>query len=99
VDQRTESPVERQRVLREIGFELGGRFPLHHRPEPGKDAQYMYLDLYHGKSPGAGVLKSLDEKDAGYVISASKSTWRKVIEGKLDPIQGMMTKQLKLMAI
>jgi putative sterol carrier protein len=65
-------------------------------PEAGRDAQYMYLDLYHGKSPGAGVLNSLDEKDAGYVISASKSTWRKVIEGKLDPIQGMMTKQLKL---
>jgi putative sterol carrier protein len=64
--------------------------------EPGKDAQYMYLDLYHGKSPGAGVLKSLDEKDAEYVISANKATWQKVIKGKLDPIQGMMTKQLKL---
>jgi putative sterol carrier protein len=65
-------------------------------PEPGREAQYMYLDLYHGKSPAAGILNSLDEKDAAYVISATRPTWRKVIEGKLDPIQGMMTKQLKL---
>jgi putative sterol carrier protein len=65
-------------------------------PEPGQESQYMYLDLYHGKSPGAGVLNSLEEKKAEYVISANRTTWRKVIEGKLDPIQGMMTKQLKL---
>jgi len=64
--------------------------------EPGKVPVYMYLNLYHGKSPDAGILKSLDEKKAEYVISASGTTWRKVVEGKLDPIQGMMTKQLKL---
>jgi putative sterol carrier protein len=65
-------------------------------PIPGNEPQYMYLDLYHGKSPAAGELEKLEEKKAAYVISASAVTWRKVIEGKLDPIQGMMTRQLKL---
>jgi putative sterol carrier protein len=60
------------------------------------ETTYLFLGLYHGKSSGAQELESLDEKPADYVIRAPYSTWRKVIEGKIDPIQGMMTKQLKL---
>ncbi|NPV87207.1 MAG: sterol carrier protein [Anaerolineae bacterium] len=57
---------------------------------------YLYLDLFHGKSPSAGILNSVDEKPAKYTLAAPFSAWRKVIEGKLDPIQGMMTRKLKL---
>jgi putative sterol carrier protein len=60
------------------------------------DTAYLFLQLFHGKSPGAGVVQSLEEKSAPYTISAPFSSWRKVIEGKLDPIQGMMTRKLKL---
>ncbi|HOT92489.1 MAG TPA: SCP2 sterol-binding domain-containing protein [Anaerolineae bacterium] len=60
------------------------------------ETAYLYLGLYHGKSPDAMQIGSVDEKEAGYVISAPFSSWRKVIEGKLDPIQGMMTRRLKL---
>ena len=73
-----------------------GDFVFVMEPEPGQQPVYMFLGLYHGKSTGAGVLNSIDEKKAEYVISAKGPTWRKVVEGKLDPIQGMMTKQLKL---
>ncbi len=65
-------------------------------PTPESEASYLYLDLYHGKSPSAGALADMDQKNAAYIISAPAATWRKVIEGKLDPIQGMMTRQLKL---
>lgn len=57
---------------------------------------HLYLDLHHGQSPSARQLSGSDEKQAAYVLSAPFSTWRKVIEGKLDPIQGMMTRKLKL---
>jgi putative sterol carrier protein len=57
---------------------------------------YLFLGLYHGKSPEAMLVSSLEEKPAGYVIRATFGTWRKVVEGKIDPIQGMMTRQLKL---
>jgi putative sterol carrier protein len=60
------------------------------------ETAYLYLGLYHGKSPGAMQVSSVDEKEAGYVIRAPFGTWRKVIEGKLDPIQGLMTRRLKL---
>ena len=57
---------------------------------------YLFLGLLHGKSPDAMALSGEDERDAEFVIRAPFSTWRQVIEGKLDPIQGMMTRRLKL---
>jgi putative sterol carrier protein len=57
---------------------------------------YLLLELYHGKSPGAGLVDSDNLPVTEYLIKAPYSTWRKVIDGKLDPIQGMMTGQLKL---
>lgn len=57
---------------------------------------YLFLGLFHGKSPDAGVLAALDEKPAEFIISAPFGGWRPVIEGKLDPIQAMMTRKLKL---
>lgn len=57
---------------------------------------YLFLALYHGKSPGAAALASEKERETEFCIRAPFSTWRRVIEGKLDPIQGMMTRQLKV---
>jgi len=57
---------------------------------------YLYLSLYHGKSPEAGELSSVDERKTEFVLRAPYTNWRKVIEGKLDPIQGMMTNKLKV---
>ncbi len=60
------------------------------------ETTYLFLGLHHGKSPEAAEIADPSEKEAEYVISADYSTWRKVIEGQLDPIQGMMTRRLKL---
>ncbi len=60
------------------------------------ETAYLYLDLYHGKSPSARKLASLEEQPTVYIIAGPFCTWRKVIEGRLDPIQGMMTGKLKL---
>jgi putative sterol carrier protein len=60
------------------------------------DTAYLYLGLHHGKSTGAALLESADERETEFVIRAPYGNWRRVIEGELDPIQGMMMKQLKL---
>jgi len=57
---------------------------------------YLFLSLHHGKSPDAAMLANQDDREAEFVIRAPFSTWRKVIEGTLEPIQGMMTRKLKL---
>ena len=60
------------------------------------DTAYLHLQLYHGSSAGAAMLGADELPETEYTINAPYSTWRKVVEGKLDPIQGMMTGQLKL---
>ncbi|MGD1995341.1 MAG: SCP2 sterol-binding domain-containing protein [Anaerolineae bacterium] len=74
-----------------------GDFTFIIEPDDAYDqTAYLFLALYHGKSPDAAMLDSKEEREAEFVIRAPFSTWREVIEGKLDPIQGMMTGKLKL---
>ena len=42
------------------------------------------------------MMASESEREAQYFMRGSYSTWRKVIEGKLDPIQGLMMRKFKL---
>ena len=60
------------------------------------ETAYLFLGLFHGKSPNAAALTDEGEQEAEFVIRAPFGIWRQVIEGKLDPIQGMMTRKLKL---
>ncbi len=60
------------------------------------DTAYLFLGLSHGKSPNAALVASKDELPSEFAISAPFRTWRRVIEGKLGPIQGLMMRQLKL---
>ena len=61
-----------------------------------QEEAYLFLGLNHGKSTGAALLSSLDERPAEYKITAPYGVWRQVIDGELDPIQGMMMRKLKL---
>jgi putative sterol carrier protein len=60
------------------------------------DTAYLFLGLYHGKSPDAALISTKDERETEFAISAPFATWRQVIQGKLDPIQGMMMGKLRL---
>jgi len=70
--------------------------------EPGGEIEeqgIFYIDLWHGKCRGARLIgdeAAGKEEQPVFRMSASLSSWRKVIEKKLDPIQGLMTRQLKL---
>jgi putative sterol carrier protein len=56
----------------------------------------FFIGLYHGKCKDAAMIASQDAREAQYHMSGSFSTWRRVIEGRLDPIQGLMTRKFKL---
>lgn len=56
----------------------------------------VYLDLWHGECRSAEYLEDPTVRSAEFVISASLEKWQKVLAGKLDPVQGMMTRQIKL---
>lgn len=59
-------------------------------------SNYSYIDLQHGKASNARELKSLAEQKALFTMSAPFSTWRKVIEGRLDPLQAMFSGKIKV---
>src|SRR5512140_3395130 len=53
------------------------------------DTSYYYINLQHGKASDARELTSLDEQKALFISSAPFGTWRRVLEGRMDPIQAM----------
>jgi putative sterol carrier protein len=57
----------------------------------------MVLYVHQGECRGARYVEGVrDPEDAAFVIVASYACWKDVIEGKLDPIKGMMEGKLKL---
>jgi putative sterol carrier protein len=55
----------------------------------------LYMDLFHGKCRDAYALVKSD-KPSAFRLSGPVGTWKKVMTKKLDPMQAMMTGQLKL---
>ncbi len=67
--------------------------------EPGgpvSEPVTLYMDLWHGNCRSAKLVTDPSEMTPAFVMSASYDTWVKVIQAKLDPIQGLMTRRLKL---
>lgn len=56
----------------------------------------IYLDLWHGKCRMAEYLAEPTIKQPEFIITASMEKWKKVLDGKLDPVQGMVTRQIHL---
>jgi putative sterol carrier protein len=56
----------------------------------------LYMDLWHGKCRLAKGITDPSGMNPAFVMSANYDTWVKVIKAELDPIQGLMTRKLKL---
>jgi putative sterol carrier protein len=56
----------------------------------------LYMDLWHGKCRDAYMIKNGEDIQAAFTITAPVANWKKVMTKKLDPIQSMMTGQLRL---
>ena len=62
-----------------------------------KDDAYIYLDLYHGKCREARFSKSLTElPKSEFKYIGSYGNWRRLIDGEIDPIKGILTGKFKL---
>lgn len=56
----------------------------------------LYLDLWHGKCREAYPLGEGDTIDAKYVLVAPYGNFVQVLDGKIDAIQAMITRKLKV---
>lgn len=59
-----------------------------------KERRIYYLDLWHGKCRGVAELKDVSEKKAAFVLKATYENIKRIVTGKLDPMQAMMTRKL-----
>lgn len=57
---------------------------------------YLYMDLWHGVCRSARELTDENEVNAEFQLAAPLATWKRVIEGQLDPIRALTGRQLKL---
>jgi putative sterol carrier protein len=89
--------VNKSEAYRKSAAKWEGDFYFVAEPGPGvPEPVLLYIDLWHGEARSACAVAGESEKNPEFVIRAPISTWRRVIEKKLDPIQGMITGQLKL---
>lgn len=89
--------VNKSEAYRKSAEKWEGDFYFIAEPGPGvPERVLLYIDLWHGEARSAFAVATEDEKSPEFIIRAPVSTWRRVIEKKLDPIQGMITGQLKL---
>ena len=57
----------------------------------------MYLDLYHGECRRALFADTSDQvPKAAYAYKGPYSNWRRLIEGQIDPIQGLLSGKFRL---
>lgn len=64
---------------------------------PGKtEPVQLYMDLWHGECRDAFRVKDGSGQKSEFVITAPLLVWREVIEGRLDPIRGLMSRKLRM---
>jgi len=56
----------------------------------------FYLDLWHGKCRNAVVLGESDNKSASFTLSGTYENYVRLLQGKIDPIQALLTRKLSV---
>ncbi len=89
--------INQSEAYREAARNWEGDF--YFQVEPGGSLQkavILYMDLWHGQCRSAWEVNGNQPVKPAYILSAPIGTWKRVINQQLDPIQGIMTGQLKL---
>lgn len=55
-----------------------------------------YLDLWHGECRAACLAEAENQFAPAFRLESVDANWQAIINRKLDPIQGMMTRKIKL---
>jgi len=60
------------------------------------DVTIYYIDLWHGKCRDACLVEDEAQFSPVFRLETSDANWKAIIEKRLDPIRGMMTRKIKL---
>lgn len=62
----------------------------------GEEPAGLYVDLWHGECRRIEYLTDFSVHSPEFKITGGYDKWRRVIEGKQDPVQALVTRTLKL---
>lgn len=73
-----------------VGF--NGDFIFHIQPDDSYDGEpvYLYIAVEDGGCEAAYVTDDPDSEDWGFAFRGGATHWKRLIEGDLDPMEGMM---------
>ncbi len=54
----------------------------------------LYIDLWHGKCREVALWDEIGDKKPAFILKASYTNFLHVLQGKLDPMQAMLTRKL-----
>lgn len=92
-----EAKLNRDARYNEIAHKWEGDIVIAITPEGNLTEQKLYyIDLWHGKCRGVAELNDLNEKRATFILTASYENIKRILTGKLDPMQAMMTRRLRV---
>jgi putative sterol carrier protein len=57
---------------------------------------FIYVDLWHGTCRSGRLLSGLQDNTAAFTMTATYEDIKKVLTGKLDPMQALMIRKLRL---
>jgi len=64
---------------------------------PSGESVIIYMDLWHGECRDAKIMFNISEKpDCAFKVVGPEGIWKKVNSGEAEPIQLIMTQQLKV---
>ena len=55
-----------------------------------------YLDLWHGKCRGGGIVDTEKAASARYILRAPYRRWKEIVTGELDPVRAMIQGKLRV---
>ena len=62
----------------------------------GNQPEAVYVDLWHGRCRDCIYTTDLSMKEPEFKIRGSVDKWQRVVQGNLDPVQALITRQLRL---
>lgn len=57
---------------------------------------YALIGLQDGGCTEVDILSEPDEREVGFILRGSYETWRKIVDGELDPIPAVMSGDLEI---
>lgn len=91
--------INASETYREVAADWEGDITYVVEPDPDHgltDEVWGWVDLHRGTCRDARVVTPEEGERARYVIRAPYSTWKQVLQGRLEPIKGMTQGKLRL---